>query len=151
MEYVYRDIHHASETHCRYRRMGVLPTAILIGAMLMTGWNSHAGGDASQQKPLNIVLVKAGKVELRNRNGNLIRTVGNGDALMAEISPDGLHVLITTIKGKVELRKENGNVVRIIGNGDARSARFSGEDILIVTEKGRNELRKINGNLIRQL
>lgn len=135
------------------RRSPILGWLMLVTDALLLTASPSLGGDGhpSNQKPMNIVLVKAGKVELRNRNGGLVRTVGNGDAVMAELSPDGSHILITTLKGKVEFRKESGSLVRTIGNGDARSARFSGEDILIATEKGRNELRTVNGSLIRVL
>lgn len=68
---------------------------------------------------MNILKVNSGKVELRKDNGALIRTIGNGDAINADISNDGAMILVTTVKGKVELRKENGSLFRTIGNGDA--------------------------------
>ena len=91
---------------------------------------------------MNILKISRGKVELRKDNGSLIRTIGSGDAINADISNDGSLVLVTTIKGKVELRKENGALIRTIGNGDATNAKFSGNDIVILTNKGKTELRK---------
>jgi hypothetical protein len=100
---------------------------------------------------MNILKLSNGKVELRNRNGSLIRTIGSGDAVSADLSPDQSHVLITTLKGKVELRKENGSLVRTIVSSDAIDAKWSGPDILVRTAKGKTELRKISGSLIRTL
>lgn len=91
---------------------------------------------------MNILKLNSGKVELRNDNGSLIRIVGNGDAVSADINNDGSLILITTIRGKVELRKENGSYIRAIGNGDATSAKSSGNDIVVTTNKVITELRK---------
>ena len=56
---------------------------------------------------MNILKINNGKVELRKDSGALIRTIGNGDAIQADINTDGSLVLITTVRGKVELRNEN--------------------------------------------
>ena len=98
---------------------------------------------------MNIIKINSGKVELRKENGTLIRTVGNGDAIQADINSDNSLILITTVRGKVELRKESGSLVKTMGNGDATSAKFSGNDILVTTSKGKTELRKESGALIR--
>jgi hypothetical protein len=98
---------------------------------------------------MNILKINNGKVELRKDNGSLIRIIGNGDAVNADINDDGSLILITTVRGKVELRKENGSFIRSIGIGDATSAKFSGKDILVTTNKGKTELRKESGALIR--
>jgi hypothetical protein len=98
---------------------------------------------------MNILKINNGKVELHNNNGSLVRIVGNGDAINADINNDGSLILITTVRGKVELRKENGSLIRSIGYGDATSAKFSGKDILVTTNKGKTELRKESGALIR--
>ena len=98
---------------------------------------------------MNILKINNGKVELRKDTGSLIRTIGNGDAVFADINNAQNLILITTIRGKVELRKESGSLIRSIGNGDAISARFSGTDILVTTNKGKTELRKESGALIR--
>lgn len=58
---------------------------------------------------MNLVTIKNGKVELRKSNGSLIRTMGSGDAISADINASGMLVVITTVKGKTELRKENGS------------------------------------------
>jgi len=100
---------------------------------------------------MNILKLNNGKVELSKDNGSLIRTLGNGDAINADINDDGSLILITTVRGKVELRKENSSYIRAIGNGDATSASFSGKDILVTTNKGKTELRKENGALIRTI
>jgi hypothetical protein len=71
---------------------------------------------------MTILKIINGKVELRKDSGSLIRTIGNNDAINADINNDGSLVLVTTIKGKVELRKESGSLVRTIGNGDATGA-----------------------------
>jgi len=104
-----------------------------------------------KNQPMNILKVNNGKVELRKDNGALIRTIGNGDAINADISNGSSLILVTTVKGKVELRKENGAFIRTIGNGDAANAKFSGNDILVSTNKGKTELRKENGALIRTI
>ena len=100
---------------------------------------------------MDILKLNSGKVELRKDNGSLIRIVGNGDAINADINDDCSLILITTVRGKVELRKENGSYIRAIGNGDAISAKFSGKDILVTTNKGKTELRKESGALIRTI
>lgn len=100
---------------------------------------------------MNILKINSGKVELRKENGSLIRTIGNGDAIQADINNDGSLVLITTVRGKVELRKESGSLVRTMGNGDATSAKFSAGDILVTTNKGKTELRKESGAIIRAI
>jgi hypothetical protein len=100
---------------------------------------------------MNILKLNSGKVELRKDNGALIRTIGNGDAVYADINDDFSLILITTVRGKVELRKENGSFIRSIGYGDATSARFSGKDILVTTNKGKTELRRENGAFIRTI
>ncbi|NCA77089.1 MAG: hypothetical protein EOM90_12220 [Alphaproteobacteria bacterium] len=100
-------------------------------------------------KPMNILKINNGKVEIRKDNGALVRTIGNGDAIAADFNRDQTLVVITTVKGKVEIRKENGVLVRSIGNGDATSAKWYGDEIAITTTKGKTELRKENGALIR--
>jgi DUF4097 and DUF4098 domain-containing protein YvlB len=74
---------------------------------------------------MNILKMNNGKVELRKASGSLIRTIGSGDAINADISNDGSLILVTTVKGKVELRKESGSLIRQIGNGDAVSANLA--------------------------
>ena len=98
---------------------------------------------------MNILKISNGKVELRKDNGSLIRTIGGGDAINADINNDGTLILVTTVKGKVELRKENGALERIIVSADAINAKFSGIDIQVITSKGKTELRRVNGSLIR--
>ena len=100
---------------------------------------------------MNILKINNGKVELRKDSGTLIRTIGNGDAVNADINNDSSLILVTTIKGKVELRKESGTLIRSIGNGDATIAKFSGSDILVTTSKGKTEVRKESGTLIRTI
>ena len=90
-----------------------------------------------------------GKVELRKDNGSLIRTIGSGDAINADINNDGTLIVVTTVKGKVELRKDNGLLERVIVSADALNAKFSGIDIQVITSKGKTELRRVNGSLIR--
>jgi hypothetical protein len=63
---------------------------------------------------MNILKINNGKVELRNDNGSLIRIIGNGDAVNADINDDGTLILITTVRGKVELRKESGAFISAI-------------------------------------
>ena len=70
---------------------------------------------------MNILKINQGKVELRKDTGSLIRIIGNGGAVNADISNDGSLILVTTVKGIVELRKESGSLVRNIGNGNANS------------------------------
>jgi hypothetical protein len=100
---------------------------------------------------MNIIKINSGKVELRKDNGSLIRTIGNGDAISADINSDQTLVVVTTVKGKVEVRKENGSLVRTIGNGDATGAKWYGAEIAVTTNKGKTELRKENGSLIRTM
>ena len=98
---------------------------------------------------MNILQIKNGKVEIRKDNGSMVRIIGNGDAISADIKGDQTLIAITTIKGKVEIRKDNGSLVRNIGNGDATNAKWYGSDIAVTTNKGKTELRKENGSLIR--
>jgi hypothetical protein len=100
---------------------------------------------------MNILKINSGKVELCKDSGSLIRTIGNGDAIQADINTDGSLVIITTVRGKVELRKESGSLIRTMGSGDATSAKFSENDILLTTSKGKTELRKESGALIRAI
>ncbi|MDP9076100.1 MAG: hypothetical protein M3O71_01650 [Bacteroidota bacterium] len=58
---------------------------------------------------MSIVLIKNGKVELRKENGSLIRTIGNGHAIDANLNGDSTLVVVTLENGHVELRKENGH------------------------------------------
>ena len=78
---------------------------------------------------MNILKINKGRIELSKDSGSLIRTIGNGDAVQADINSDGSLVLITTVRGKVELRKDNGSLIRHIGSGEATSAKFSGKEI----------------------
>ena len=48
---------------------------------------------------MDIIKINNGRVELRKDNGTLIRTIGNGDAIQADINADGSLVLITTARG----------------------------------------------------
>jgi len=112
---------------------------------------SDLTGDNKKQTTMNILKLNNGKVELRKDSGSLIRTIGNGDAINADINNDGSLILVTTVKGKVELRKESGTLIRSIGNGDATNAKFSGSDILVTTAKGKTEVRKESGSLIRTI
>ena len=98
---------------------------------------------------MNILKISNGKVELRKDNGSLIRTIGSGDAVNADINNDGTLIVVTTVKGKVELRKDNGLLERVIVSADALNAKFSGIDIQVMTSKGKTELRRVNGSLIR--
>ena len=100
---------------------------------------------------MNILKINRGKVELRKDNGSLIRTIGNGDAISADINTDQSLVVITTVKGKVEVRKENGSLVRNVGNGDATNAKWYGNEVAVTTNKGKTELMKENGSLIRTI
>jgi len=100
---------------------------------------------------MNILKINRGRVELRNDSGSLIRAIGNGDAIGADINSDGTLVLITTVRGKVELRKESGSFVRTIFSTDAKTAIFSGNEIVVTTNKGKTELRKESGALIRTI
>ena len=100
---------------------------------------------------MKILIIKNGKVEIRNENGSLVRTIGNGDAVSSDFNNDQSLIVITTIKGKCEIRKENGSLVRTIGNGDAINSKWYGSDIALTTTKGKTEIRKVNGSLIRTL
>ena len=100
---------------------------------------------------MNILKINNGKVEIRKDNGSLVRTIGNGDAISADINSDQSMVVITTNKGKVEIRKGNGSLVRTIGNNDATNAKWYGSEIAVTTVKGKTELRKENGSLIRTM
>ncbi|MDR2684959.1 MAG: hypothetical protein LBB53_06225, partial [Prevotellaceae bacterium] len=67
---------------------------------------------------MNILKINRGKVEIRKDTGSLIRTIGNGDAVVADYNSNQTLIVITTNKGKVEIRKESGSLVRTVGNGD---------------------------------
>jgi hypothetical protein len=48
---------------------------------------------------MNILKISNGKVELRKDNGALIRTIGNSDAINADISNDSSLILAGMIFG----------------------------------------------------
>jgi len=45
---------------------------------------------------MNILKINSGKVELRKDNGSLMRTIGHGDAVSADINREQSLVAITT-------------------------------------------------------
>lgn len=100
---------------------------------------------------MNFTGIKNGKVEVFNEKFNLLRTIGNGDALEASLKTDGTLALITTVNGEVELWDEDSSLVITIENVNAKRATFRGEDIIILTENGTIESRKLNGEIIRVL
>lgn len=101
---------------------------------------------------MNIVLVRQGKVELRNSNGSFVRNVYSGNnAVSADLSADESKVLVTTANGKVELLASNGSFIRNITSANAVDARWSGGGILVMTASGKAELRQENGSLIRTI
>ena len=61
---------------------------------------------------MNIVKVYTGEVELRNANGTLIRTIGNGDSVGANFNVDD--ILMKTKKDKLEIRKQSGILINTI-------------------------------------
>ena len=83
-----------------------------------------------------ITQIKNGKVEIRKISGSLVRTIGNGDAVSADLNSDQSLVVVTTIKGKVEIRKISGSLVRTIGNGNAIDAKWYNDEIAISTDRG---------------
>jgi len=100
---------------------------------------------------MNILKIVSGKVEIRSQTGNHIRTIGNGDAVVADFNAAQDLVLITTVQGKVEIRTHTGNHLRTIGNGDATQARWMGADVAITTNRGKTEIRSATGNHIRTI
>jgi len=100
---------------------------------------------------MNILILKNGKVEIRNVNGTMVATIGNGDVIFADFNDDQTLIVITTSKGKVEIRKPNGTIVSSsIGNGDATGARWYGNEIAISTKDGKTEIRNINGSIVKR-
>lgn len=57
-------------------------------------------------------ILNSGKVELRSLNNNLVRYMGNSDALDARWN--GNDILIRTKSGKLELRSLNNNLMRYL-------------------------------------
>ena len=99
---------------------------------------------------MNIVRVNNGNVELRKDNGVLIRRIGHGNAIFADISGDQAYIVITTTRGDVELYKENGVELRVLILSDAVNARFTGEDIMINKKNGRTRIVGMNGSVKRE-
>jgi hypothetical protein len=97
-----------------------------------------------------LITLKNGKAELRKSSGSLVRTIGNGDVVYAELNAAQDLVLLTLANGKVELRKESGSLVRTLG-GDVAQARWHGDDLAFTTRNGKTELRKQSGSLIRTI
>ena len=100
---------------------------------------------------MNFTGIKNGKVEVFNEKFNLLRTIGNGDALESSLNTDGTLALITTVNGEVELWDEYCSLVLTIEDVDAKRATFRGEEIIILTKNGTIESRKLNGEIIRVL
>ena len=98
---------------------------------------------------MNIIKLNNGKIELRKESGSLIRTIGTGNYVDADLNEGGTLIIAITETGKAELRKESGSLVRTLGSGNAIGAKFHGEDILISTNKSKSELRKESGTLIK--
>ena len=130
--------------------MNYLATALIL-CNFIGGLLTEAAIPNKIEKTMNIIKLNNGKVELRKDNGSLIRIIGNGDAISADINSDQSLVVVTTVKGKVEVRKENGALIRVIGNGDATGAKWYGSEIAVTTSKGKTEMRKENGSLIRTI
>ena len=60
---------------------------------------------------MNILKINNGKVELRKDRGSLIRTIGNGDAVNADINNNGS----LKIEGDFEIVDKAGNVYDLGG------------------------------------
>ena len=98
---------------------------------------------------MNILLVKNGKIEIKNGNGNLITTFGNHIS-NAEFNYNQSLIIIVLSNGKIELRKNNGSLIREM-NLNAIYAKWYDNNILITTKNNKNELRNINGSLIKNI
>jgi len=108
------------------------------------------GVENTRLKKMKNVRVKNGKVELRDERDVLIRKLGNGTNVSAELNSDGSLLLMTTIWGRVELRNDIGSILKTIVFRRARSANFLGNNILITRNNGKSELRKVDGTLVKQ-
>lgn len=82
------------------------------------------------------VKVVNGRVELRKKNGILIRVVGYSNAVYAELHPSKNILLIITETGKLELRNTEGSVIKEISSSGAREARFKEDMVIFQTQKG---------------
>lgn len=96
---------------------------------------------------MNSVVVNNGKADIV-KDGQTVGSIGHGEIICAELSPDNSLILCVTDQGKVELRKENGSVHKSVAT-NAVYATFEGHDVLVTTMKGKQELRKENGSLIK--
>jgi len=123
---------------------------ILTASFILFFFTSPLCSTAQNSAPY-IVKINSGKAELRQKNGNLVRYIGNSDVVFTDINCNQDHILITTSSGKVELRSLNNNLIRYMGNSDALDARWSENDVLIRTKSGKLELRSLNNNLLRYL
>ena len=99
---------------------------------------------------MNILKIENGRLELRDIQGRLIRTLVSTGVVYGDINADQTLVLVTLSSGKVELRDIQGRMVRPIVSADAVNAKFYGNDIFITTNKG-GELRDIQGRFIRRI
>jgi hypothetical protein len=97
---------------------------------------------------MNIVRINKGCVDLYENNGLLVKTIGNNNALDADINKEGSLILITTKSGSAELRTIDGSLIRVISEEDVISAKFSENFIHTTTKKGRSELWRLDGSLI---
>jgi hypothetical protein len=82
------------------------------------------------------IKVVNGRVELRQKNGILIRVVGYSNAVHAELHPLGHMLLILSETGKVELRSPEGHMIKEIAPAGIKQANFDDDKILMTTSKG---------------
>lgn len=94
--------------------------------------------------------LKNGFVEVQEA-GKLIKTLGNGSVISADLNHEETLVLMTYQKGLVEVRAVEGKHISNIGNGDAINAKWLGNHVTVINEKGRADIRKMNNIRPRSL
>lgn len=98
---------------------------------------------------MNTLQIKNEKVEIRNTNGSLVRTIGS-NVVSADINSNQTLIAMVLSNGKVEIRNDNGSLVRTF-DAKASSIKWYGMELLITTKANKSELRTEIGTLIRNI
>jgi primase-polymerase (primpol)-like protein len=100
---------------------------------------------------MNFLKTTNGRVALHQRDGSLIRNIGNDDSNCASMRMEDYMILITAKDGSVKMYSETGKIVNLIKEDGALSAAFIDNHILVFTKEGRIELWKDDGNFIKYI
>ncbi len=86
------------------------------------------------------IKVVSGRVELRQKNGVLIRVIGYSNAIHAEFNDSKNMLLILSETGKVEVRTVEGNLISELASAGIKHAAFSSNSIILSNKKGETKV-----------